>query len=256
MLRTLTQSNIMPLIVILKIIRYGILYTYTFYTCLCLHSYSFDALYKSVHVSIAVFILQLRTTYIVHVPHGANVWRGKILMILMKQNFIVKIFPINILHFNKIIYLPLLVIFMAHTRVYWSLITCLPARSVKVTYFYSSKSLTTPFIKICTVKHLRHTGCFSFLETLMLQYTLKCSSHTYYILCMHLSIYNYVVVKCICCSYNCTCTMSIFTEILNFHGEGTVTISDQANKEYLIVNDDDQVVGSQDANSKPYIAYS
>ena len=64
-------------------------------------------------------------------------------------------------------------------------------------------------------------------------------------------------MKCICCSYNCTSTMSIFTEILNFHGERTVTISNDDNSEYLTVNDDNQVVGcSPDVSSKPYIAHS
>ena len=33
------------------------------------------------------------------IPYGANVWQGKI---LTNQSFLVKIFPINILHFNKI----------------------------------------------------------------------------------------------------------------------------------------------------------
>ena len=49
--------------------------------------------------------------------YGANAWRGKILTNLTNQSSIIKIFPINILHFNKIIYAPLLVIFMDHVRV-------------------------------------------------------------------------------------------------------------------------------------------
>ena len=46
----------------------------------------------------AIFVMN-----IIGIPYGANARWGKILTNLMNQSSIVKIFPINILHFNKII---------------------------------------------------------------------------------------------------------------------------------------------------------